>query len=134
MPNKSALRLDTSLIESAERKAAIYKRTMPKQIEYWAELGKAVEKTVTLEDAIAVREGIKKLVIEPVISERVDPKDVFNSLEIKRKSGRLAEEVTSSTVYYEPSLSHSGFLDKVDSTTGERKAGNFKNGKFIEKV
>ncbi len=37
---KSALRLNPELVYEAELDARIQKRTTPKQIEYWAEIGK----------------------------------------------------------------------------------------------
>jgi len=128
------LRLDTGLAAAAERAGSIYKRTSSKQIEYWAELGKAVERVVRIEDIIAVIEGVKKIVVEPVNSTSVDPNDVFSSLETSRKSGDLAKEVTSSAVYYESSLSQPGLIDKVDSTTGRRQTGHFHNGEFMVQV
>lgn len=134
MASTSPLRLDSALMTAAERAGSIYKRTAPKQIEYWAELGKAVERVVRIEDIIAIIEGVKKIVVEPVTSTSVDPNDVFNSLETSRKSGDLAKEVTSSAVYYESSLSQPGLIDKVDSTTGKRQTGHFHNGEFVVQV
>ena len=37
----SPLRLNAALIEAAEREGAVQKRSVPRQIEFWAELGKA---------------------------------------------------------------------------------------------
>jgi hypothetical protein len=126
------LRLDATLIASAERSGAVYKRSVPKQIEYWAELGKAIERVVTMEDIIAVKEGIKKIVFEPIAAKSADPDKIFSSLEKKRKSGKLAKEVTSSAIYYESSFKHPGLIDRIDSATGKRQAGHFQNGKFIK--
>ena len=124
------MRLNSALVAEAEQAGSIQKRSVPKQIEFWAELGKAVEHVIGIADVFAIIQGLKKVKVEPVISAIVDPSDVFNSLESRRKSGNLTEEVTSSAIYYEASLSQPGLLDRVDSATGERQTGQFHNGEF----
>jgi hypothetical protein len=126
----SPLRLNAALLEAAEREGGIQKRSVPKQIEFWAELGKAVESVIDLADVAAVIQGLKKIKVEPVPSIRVDPHDVFGSIEAMRESGTLAEKVTSAGVYYETSLSRAGLLDRVKAATGERQTGQFRNGEF----
>lgn len=126
------LRIDSELVAAAERSAAVYKRSIPKQLEYWAELGRAIERVVSIEDIIAVKENIKKIVLEPVAAKNADPNKVFASLEKKRKNGTLAQEVTSAAVYYEASLKHPGLIDRIDSATGNRQSGYFQNGEFVK--
>ena len=133
MAATNPLRLDSALVIAAERAGSIYKRSTPKQIEYWAELGKAVERVVRIEDIIAVIEGVKKIVVEPVVSTNANPDDIFNSLENSRKNGDLEKKATSSAIYYESSLSHPGLIDQVNSTTGKRLTGHFHNSKFMVK-
>ena len=128
------LRLSSELIAAAERSGAVYKRSVPKQIEYWAELGRGIERVVSMEDIIAVKENIKKIVFKPVLAKSADPDTVFGSLEKKRNNGTLANEVTSAAVYYEASLEHPGLVDRVDSASGKRHAGHFRNGEFIKKA
>lgn len=126
----SPLRLNAALIEAAEREGAVQKRSVPRQIEFWAELGKAVESVVGPADVVAVIQGIKKIKVEPAASPPVDPADVFDSLESSRKKGALREKVTSASIYYETSLSRPGLLDRVNTATGERQTGLFRNGEF----
>jgi len=127
----SPLRLDSALVAAAKRKGSINKRSAPKQIEYWAELGKAVEQVLDLNDAFAVIQGLKKLKVESVKSMTVDSAAVFDALEESRKSKKLAEEVTSAAVYFEASRIQPGLLDKVNTVTGERQTGRFNNGEFV---
>ncbi|CAB1076263.1 hypothetical protein D1AOALGA4SA_4060 [Olavius algarvensis Delta 1 endosymbiont] len=127
----SPLRLDSSLVEAAKRKGFINKRSAPKQIEYWAELGKAVEQVLDLNDAFAVIQGLKKLKVESVKSITVDPAAVFDSLEESRKGKKLTAKVTSAAVYFEASRRQPGLLDKVNTATGERQTGRFYNGEFV---
>jgi len=126
----SPLRLSTALVEAAAKEGAVQKRSAPKQIEFWAELGKAVDGVIDYADVIAVIQGLRKIKVVPVTSPAVDPRNVFDSLETKRNSGVLAEEVTSAAVYYEASLSRPGLLDRVSSRTGERQTGQFQKGEF----
>jgi len=126
----SPLRLSTALVEAAEKEGALQKRSAPKQIEFWAELGKAVDGVIDSADVVAVIQGLRKIKVEPVKSMAVDSRDVFDSLETIRESGGLAEKVTSAAVYYEASLSRPGLLDRVSSRTGERQTGQFYKGVF----
>ena len=126
----SPLRLDSTLVAAAKREGSINKRSAPKQIEFWAELGKAVEHVLDYNDVFAVIQGLKKVKVESVKSVAVDPADIFNSLEDSRKSKKLAEKVTTAAVYFEASRRRPGLLDKVNTATGERQTGRFCNGEF----
>ncbi len=126
----SPMRLDSSLVEAAEREGAMQKRSIPKQIEFWAELGKAVEHVIGIEDIIAITQGLKTIEVEPVVSISVDPDDIFDTLETSREKGTLSEKVTSSAIFFEASLSQPGLLDRVDSATGKRESGYFVEGEF----
>lgn len=124
------LRLSSELVEAAERESRIQKRSVPKQIEFWAALGKAVQNVIDYSDAIAITQGLKKIIIEPVKAPAASPADVFARLERNRDNGSLAGNVTTAAIYYETSKSHPGMIDRVDSTTGERRTGRFRNGQF----
>jgi hypothetical protein len=126
----SPLRLDSTLVAAAKREGLINKRSAPKQIEFWAELGKAVEHVLNYSDIFAVIQGLKKIKVESVTSQAVDTDDIFNALENSRQSEKLADNVTSAGVYFEASRSRPGLLDRVDAVTGERQTGRFYNGKF----
>ncbi len=126
----SPMRLDSLLVAAAEREGALQKRSTPKQIEFWAELGKAVENFIGLEDIIAVNQGLKKIEVELVESKPVDPDDIFDTLEKSRRNGALSEKVTSSTIYFEASLTKPGLLDRVQPATGKRESGSFVKGEF----
>lgn len=126
----SPMRLDAALIAAAEREAAIQKRSIPKQIEFWAELGKAVEHVIGMDDVIAITQGLKRIALEDLMSSTADPDDVFESLEAGRASGLLSERVTAAPLYYEASPSRPGLLDRVNRLTGKRETGRFVNGEF----
>ncbi len=124
------IRLDPELIALAKKEGSIKKRSVPKQIEYWAELGKAIEPVIDLKDVYAIIQGFIKINVEPLESKAVDPNKVFDSLEKNRKSGELARNVTTSSIYFEASQTKPGLLDRIDITTGTRQTGRFHNGKF----
>ena len=126
----SPMRLDAALVEAAKREGSIKKRSAPKQIEFWAELGKAVEHVLDYNDIFAVIQGLKKVKVESVESIAVDSADVFNCLEDERKSNKLAQKVTSAAIYFEASRRQPGLLDRVNTATGERQTGRFHNGEF----
>ena len=126
----SPMRLDSALVAAAKREGSLKKRSAPKQIEFWAELGKAVEHVLDYNDVFAVIQGLKKVKVESVKSVAVDPADVFKFLEDSRKSGELAEKVTSAAIYFEASQIRPGLLDRVNTATGERQTGRFYNGEF----
>lgn len=127
----SPMRLNPALVAAAERESTIQKRSVPKQIEFWAELGKAVENVLDISDVFAVIQGFKRLKVESLDSEPADPEDVFGDLETERTKGNLFDKVTGSSVYYEASNSRPGFIDKVDSAKGTRLTGKFENGEFM---
>ncbi len=129
-----SLRIDQDLALQAEREARIQNRSKTKQLEYWAKLGKAIASKLDISDAFAVSQGIKTIKLEVTPSGQsipVDSDDIFNDLENDRIKGLLAKNVTSAKVYYEASVAHPGYLERVNSITGERQTGSFKNGEFM---
>ena len=132
MPTVS-LRIDQDLAFQAEREARIQNRSKTKQLEYWAKLGKAISSKLNITDAFAVSQGIKTIKLEVTPSVQAIPIDsdvIFDDLENDRIKGLLSKNVTSAKIYYEASAEHPGYLDQVNSITGERQAGSFKNGEF----
>ena len=128
-----SLRIDQDLALQAEREARIQNRSKTKQLEYWAKLGKAVSSKLNITDAFAVSQGIKmiKLEVTPSVqSIPIDPDVIFNDLENDRTKGILSNNVTSDKIYYEESIEHPGYLDRVNSITGQRQTGSFKSGEF----
>lgn len=127
------LRIDQDLAFQAEREAKIQNRSKTKQLEYWAKLGKAVSTKLSITDAFAVSQGIKTIKLEvtpPAQSIPIDSDALFNDLETDRAKGLLSKNVTSAKIYYEASVEHPGYLDRVDSITQKRETGSFENGEF----
>lgn len=130
----SPIRLNPDLISAAEKVALMQKRSTPKQIEFWADLGRAVERVIDLSDVFAVLQGLKRLKLENVESISVEPDEVFSDLQMRAGEGRLSREVSVSEVYYEASRQHPGLLDQVDLASGRRQTGQFRNGQFEPRI
>lgn len=130
MAVSSPLRLDHKLVEAATLMGNLFKRSTPRQIEYWAELGRAVERELDAETVIALREGLAQLRVEPIRSAPVASAEVFDSLDAARASGALGETVSSATLRYQASASAPGLLEQVHAD-GKVIQGRFLNGQFI---
>jgi len=126
----TAIRLDDQLIQAAEIEAANHKRTPPKQIEYWAEIGKAVSRCAPSNDLLALMQGIAQVSILPPQSVSVASDSVFEQLEKDRQQGTLSQKVTRANYRYEASLTHPGLLDRVE-LNGTRQTGHFRDGEFV---
>ena len=129
MATASPLRLDTALVRAASAAARIHKRSVPRQIELWAEIGRTVEKAVSAEDLLAIREGLARIVLERG-SAAVEPDDIVADLERARRSGALADRVCETAVRYQASPTRPGLLERIGADGG-RTAGRFVDGEFV---
>jgi len=128
-PTKSALRLDPDLVYEAEMEGLIHKRTTPKQIEYWAEIGRKISGIISPEDLMAVTQGMAQLEVKQKTSYPLDVDAVFTRVEEERVSGYLAEQVTGAKVSYEADPNKPGVLIRINAN-GSHDHGHFKNGVF----
>jgi hypothetical protein len=124
-----ALRLSDDLVHEAEAEALIHKRSSPKQIEYWAQIGKLVARSASSSELLALLQGFARVEVSPLPTEPLDPDLVFKAVEESRGAGSLSGAVSSAHVRYEASRSQPGFLDKV-SAGGVRETGQFQDGEF----
>jgi len=123
-----SLRIDEALVRDAQRRGKVEHRSINNQVEFWARLGRAVAGNMSIADAYAVSQGLKRIKLELVNSAPVDPKTVLANL--KNRDGRMGKPpVTQAPFYYEASGTP-GFMDRVETATGKRETGTFKNGKF----
>lgn len=125
-----ALRLNNSLVNEAEAEALVHKRTTPKQIEYWAEIGKAVVEHSSTTDLIALMQGFAEVQIQTIPAHPIAPDDLFAEVSQLRESGKLSRKVSQAQVRYDSSQSHPGLLDQVDAD-GRRIPGHFVQGQFV---
>jgi hypothetical protein len=130
MAASNPIRIDKELFEQAAAEADWQKRSIPKQVEYWAELGQICDGLITHADAIRLREGLLK--IEPDDTTPIDADEVFADLDAARESRSLKNLITQAKTIYQASEQHAGYLEQID-TGGNVLVGQFKNGKFQPK-
>lgn len=125
MSHHGPVRLDPELMAQASREAKRQHRSARKQIEYWVELGRAVEGVVTREQAAGLRLGL--MVVTAPDAGPVDVDEVFAELESRRPA--LAGQVTRAPVRYQASRAHPGLLERIDPD-GRVTVGQFEQGEF----
>jgi hypothetical protein len=128
----SPIRLKDSIIREAEAEAALFSRSVPKQIEFWAEIGRRISHSVTPNELMALLNGIAEIRIDIIDTQPIDATQIFAAVERKNKNGSLAKAMTQTSLYYEASKSNPGLLDCVQED-GSRTSGYFRNGKFEQK-
>lgn len=126
----SPLRLDEALIREAEAEARLHRRSVPKQIEYWADLGRRMSRLVSPEDLIQVQMGLRRIQFVDTQPPPVDADAVFADMDARREQGALAKEVTGSAVVYQAVPGRAGVLERIDRD-GRRQQGVFRNGEFV---
>ncbi len=124
------LRLSDDLVHEAETEALLTKRSVPKQIEYWAAIGKAVAHTASNNDLLALVQGLAEVHIAPRNIGPIDADAIFAAVDQARESGALRRVISQAPLRYEASLTHPGLLDRIDAA-GRRATGRFHNGEFI---
>jgi len=125
----SPVRLDSDLMKAASLAGSALHRSAAEQIEYWADLGRKVARSITPETLLEVQAGLAKLTVEKAQPVTVDPEAVFAALGQKRESGALQEAIASGNIRYQASREHPGFLEEVQPD-GTIVVGQFKDGRF----
>ena len=125
----SPVRLEKELMEAASRSGKRLHRSAAEQVEYWADIGRTVEASVSPDSLLEVATGLARLKVVPVIATPVDPVEVFARLELDRSTGRLADSVASGGVRYQASSQFPGKLERID-VEGQVTVGVFANGEF----
>lgn len=126
----SPVRLKSSLMSAATAAGIPLQRTAAEQIEYWADIGRKVAKTVDPETLLAVQAGLAVLRVEHAVTSPVDPDEVFKVHDRECRSRALAEAIASGSVRYQASLSKPGYLEAC-YPDGHIEVGHFTDGLFI---
>jgi hypothetical protein len=125
----SPVRLEKELMEAAARSGKRLHRSAAEQVEYWADIGRTVDASVSPDSLLEVATGLARLKVIPVIATPVDPVEVFARLERDRSTGRLADSVASGGFRYQASSQFPGKLERIDAE-GQVTVGVFANGEF----
>jgi len=127
----SPIRLQDDLMKAAKLTGELFHRSAAEQVEYWADIGRSVSRMIDPDKLISIRAGLSQINVESVYSKPVNSADVFHNLEVKRKDGTLAQQVSNNSFKYQVSFSHPGYLEKIEN--GAITIGQFKNGEFVSK-
>lgn len=125
----TAIRLEDNLVRHAVAEGQVHRRSTPKQIEYWAEIGRVVAGEVSAEDLIAILQGIRRVKVEPVVSETITSDDLWAEVDQARDSGELGRSIARGRTVYQVAADKPGYLEAIYSG-GMREIGQFRNGRF----
>lgn len=123
------VRLDDALVQQAAAEARIHRRSTPKQIEFWADIGRAIAREVSAEDLIAIAQGIRRVTVEAVTPAPVTSDDIWAEVDAVRESGELSRTLARGRTLYQASTEHPGYLEALHPS-GQKTVGQFKNGQF----
>lgn len=123
------VRLEKNLVRHAAAEAQIQRRSTPKQIEFWAEIGRAIAGEVSAEDLIAISQGVRRVKIEPVYPEALSSDDLWAEVETDRETGALSQHIARGRIVYQASERRPGYLEAI-YPDGQRITGQFRNGRF----
>ena len=126
-----SVKLSADLVALAEDEASIAQRSMPKQIEYWSLLGRAVERYLRYDQSRALltdQKSISEVTMEDVIPS---PDVVMRNLEERRASGELAASVTFAEESFEAVDGQDEVFKKIRAD-GSEVLGTLRNGEFVE--
>lgn len=133
MPTSCALRLDQTLVQAAALAADAHKRSLPKQIEYWATLGRLVERTIDIETAIALLAGTVTLKIHPLEPVSVSLDQAFSQLNDSTLLSLAPQPAYQArqpaAIRYQCSQDYPGYLECLHSD-GRVEIGQFQQGEF----
>jgi len=126
----SPVRLQDNLMQAAKLTGERFHRSSAEQIEYWADIGRKVSTVLDPDILSNIAMGLTRLKVEPIYGVRINPDDVFKALDIQREEGVLTQLVTGSSIKYQSSLKHPGYLEKIDQQ-GKVEVGRFNEGEFV---
>ncbi len=123
-----AIRIDETLAGKANAIATVQRRTLPKQIELWAEIGRTLSDTISPEQLLEIQQGWSTVKLEPVKSAPIDPTALM--AEVSADSAALSASLQTNRIVYQCSKVHPGKLEQLHPD-GSRYTGIFKNGCFV---
>lgn len=126
-----AVRLEDRLVQEAAAEARLNRRSTPKQIEFWAEIGQQVAEKLSPQDLLALTQGLVELDLKRVEAQPPSTDELWESVDAARQSGELGQSLQADRVAYQASEEHPGHLEAL-YPDGSRAVGVFKNGRFYK--
>ncbi len=125
-----ALRLPEDLVSRAEQQSAVARRSVPKQIEYWAQLGQLLESSLSATDIHSLLSG-EKFVASARLANCVvpDANAVLRELEAARQGGTLNVSLEKPEATYD--IADDGETLRRTTPDGRTELGTFVDGQFV---
>lgn len=124
------IRVSDELLEGAKQQIKMSLRSVTKQIEFWALIGKEAEVNMTPADVAALVNGEVEIKVLRKKSSPVDFDSVFNEVEADRKAGIIKSKVLKDKVWYEEDDKNPGMFFRMTSE-GSKTLVKFVDGKFV---
>lgn len=124
------IRVSDELMEDAKQQVKMSLRSVTKQIEFWANIGKEAEMNMTPADIAALVNGEVEIKVLRKKSEPIDFENVFGEIESDRKSGKIKEKVIKDNIWYEENNKIPGMFFRM-TKEGGKTLGKFVDGKFV---
>lgn len=124
------IRVSDELMEDAKQQIKMSLRSVTKQIEFWANIGKEAEMNMTPADIAALVNGEVEIKVLRKKSEPIDFENVFGEIESDRKSGKIKEKVIKDNIWYEENNKIPGMFFRM-TKEGGKTLGKFVDGKFV---
>lgn len=124
------IRVSDELMEDAKQQIKMSLRSVTKQIEFWANIGKEAEMNMTPADVAALVNGEVEIKVLRKKSEPVDFDSVFGEIESDRKSGKIKDKVIKDNIWYEENSKNPGMFFRM-TRDGGKTLGRFIDGKFV---
>ena len=122
------IRIESTILERAEIEGRMNRRSPPKQIEYWAEIGRQVSSLIEAKDLFAVFTGAAALEVTHKPSQPVPTTAILDELQARRESGELQRSVTGAMASY--GIGENGLIRRI-SASGRETYGELIDGKFV---
>jgi hypothetical protein len=129
-PVSKPVRLRPALYEAAMRQADIEHRSIAKQVDYWAEVGRWVTERTQPHRIYALLAGTAELKIEEKPSVPVSPANVLDDLAAAQDADTFALHIGEHEVIYDVAPGRPELIRRTDND-GTETFGTFVEGEFV---
>ncbi len=110
------IRIDQELIDAATAELCTSRRSLPKQIEYWAALGMKCEKSLSQSQISGVISGELEVLVRGPYLNAIELASIVAD---SKNSGELERLVSTARYRYESIAEEPGIIRRIDTQTGE---------------
>ncbi len=125
------VRLRPALYQAAAHYADIEHRSIAKQVEYWAEIGRWMATSVDQNSIYALLAGTASLDVNHQQSINVSTDDMLRDLAEAKKSGSIKDRILGADVIYDAAPNNPQLIRRTEAQ-GSVSFGSFVDGRFVE--